>query len=871
MPYLFAYLLYYATGWSVNPVIPVAGKGLEAIGNGPIASTTQNLSPITFHLGSIPIPCLLHVYWALHAIHVILAGYALWSWWREAKGERRMAIGTISTESESAFPSSGLLPNALRLLPWLLLALLFYLPGVYLEWPADPWEHLRRINEWRILDTVGAHSSWMKSSYFIPYSLLSWCIGLRQLFWLDFYYTGICLLLCWQYYRFSRACGLGERASMVFVIIQALLFGNNIFSFYRYYGISSSIYAQLGAVALTRIFLEWAARGTRLEKTERLEDDEKTVRHASHSTSSASSPSLIAQHPLPQKAPPLAPDFWHLPSALRLLPMALCLLPLIAFNHPQGLGIAGLGIAAVIIWRLIEWKRSALWWLIGGTIIINALFLWLYPRPAIIETYRAQGWLNAWYGFNILDLTSPTGDRLLQITSIFGLVNACASLLLLSRNRQASWLTLTPLAAIISPALAIPFAAIVTLQNGQINTFQRMILAIPFCLSLVDLFEVSGLLYRRNASTSSKENYTRWATRRHNLYSFSGICMAISCIMVLSPAGPTYNRTWQFGTRFSDDLQLHDIFLDHNNPTDASVDQRTITTPAGLAIIYSNLPQKKILDFRLIGQSSTTFIAATLDTSYGNNTPLSHQKAAAGIEQKTIEATADAWLTTCDYPPQFIETIDANEEKLGSVLQSPPGKTSQVLNSAPIPILPSLNYQVNLSVRQQGSTQATGYLAVAWYDSEGKLLQSNRPIPLGAGNPRGWANGALSYFGIVSSVIPAKWTEYQVSFGISETSGIPVNARFLRIGALLNWNAAPGATVQVSSILLKQKKHRNIAVLIPDYKKTVSYNSQAGLLSTHWPMQQVLVDRGGAKEITEAIQRVKENRYDPAWHTLTLP
>ena len=77
--------------------------------------------------------------------------------------------------------------------------------------------HLRRINEWHICQTVGDRSTWVKSSYFLAYSLLGWAFGLQQLFWLDFYYTCICLLLCWQYYRLARAVGLGERASLVFV------------------------------------------------------------------------------------------------------------------------------------------------------------------------------------------------------------------------------------------------------------------------------------------------------------------------------------------------------------------------------------------------------------------------------------------------------------------------------------------------------------------------------------------------------------------------------------------------------------------------------------------------------------------------------
>jgi len=220
MPYLFFYLLYYWRKWPVNPG------------------------------ASSHIPPLLHVYGALHVINVILGLLALRTWWSEAK---------------SGFPDFPL-SRFSAFLPWALLALIFYIPGAYLEWPSDPWEHLRRINEWHIDQTVGIHSAWPKSSYFLAYSLLSRAFGLQQLFWLNFYYTGICLLLCWQYYRLARVVGLGERASLVFVILQAIMFGNNIFSFYRYYGISSSIYAQLGAVALTRLGIEVMSRKSESQK-----------------------------------------------------------------------------------------------------------------------------------------------------------------------------------------------------------------------------------------------------------------------------------------------------------------------------------------------------------------------------------------------------------------------------------------------------------------------------------------------------------------------------------------------------------------------------------------------------------------------------
>jgi len=640
MPYLFAYLLYYVTGWPVNAAAAAAaGDGSGVIGKRAIEATTHNLSPLASHLGFSFIPCLLYVYWALHVVQAILAGVALWTWLQKVKGERREVIGTkpdsnlqlypqasdvwpitdtplprtstpsahglskpeplnvkrsaLSVERSPAGadiwpPASGFSSIAIRIAPWALLALLFYIPGVYLEWPSDPWEHLRRINEWRVLDTVGAHSYWTKSAYFIPYSLLSWCIGLRQLFWLDFYYTGICLLLCWQYYRFSRACGLGDRASMVFVIIQALLFGNNIFSFYRYYGISSSIYAQLGAVALTRIFLEWAARGTKLEaETETTgfgscitEGDE--LGHRAHRVSGLQNEkrrSVPSEAMSGSKNIPLAHDaglrglcvralcslwqtsetdrsvtcFWHLRTALWLLASGLCLLALTALNHPQGLGIAALGVAAVGIWRVIEWKRSALWWLIGGTILVNTLFLWLYNRPAIIETYRAQGYLNAWYSFNILDLASPAGDRMMQIVSLFGLLNLAAAMVLMRRNQVIVWLTITPFTILLMPCIGLLLSNIVAMQGdaASIIIFQRMFFAIPFGLTATSL--------------GAKRIYLPAAARFDKIQGLSGIvCVATTglaffALTAVSNSSSAYNRTWNSVAGIPLDLRMNHV------------------------------------------------------------------------------------------------------------------------------------------------------------------------------------------------------------------------------------------------------------------------------------------------------------------------
>jgi hypothetical protein len=584
IPYLAAYLLYYWLKWPVNP--PSADHPFPPTG----------LQP----------PCLLHVFWGLHAINVILATVALVFWWQEERQGtegRSRESGVRSQKSddgsqisdfgspdpESAVPTEPtLVPLAtrfpafplsrflgFRLAPWFLLALIFWIPGVYLEFPADPWEHYARTNEWSWLRTVSTHTYSAKSSYFLAYSLLGRVAPpTRQLFWLDFYYAGSCLLLCWQYYRLSRAVGLNDRTSMLFVLLQAFLFGNNIFGFYRYYGIASTVFSQLGTVALVCLAIE-TAKGIRPGVGRRGEG------------LAASGFRLSALRlPLP---------------VLRLLGEGGCLLLLIAFNHIQGLAIAGLGLAAVTVWRLIAWRRTMVWWLATAAVTFSvATVLWWPRNPALDSFYRPAGWLTPWYGFNVFSLHAVAGDRTRWIIGLFGLLNLIAGLALLRRNHVIGWLTITPLLALCLPVVAIPFANALApyYRFGEgIITFPRVLLAIPAGLALVALGErwwecgssnhqasdterpderpISG----RNVATPSAHEgiageQTPMFHLRPALSSFGGgrsaafrfpppgflLCLlSLAALLLLPVNSPFYNRFWNALVVSPEDLNMHRV------------------------------------------------------------------------------------------------------------------------------------------------------------------------------------------------------------------------------------------------------------------------------------------------------------------------
>jgi len=496
MPYLFFYLLYYGRKWPVNP-------GSDS-----------------------HIPPLLHVYWALHAINVILGLIALRTWWGETK---------------SGFPNFSIFRFS-DLFPWFLLALIFYIPGVYLEFPSDPWIHYARINEWSNLVEVGTHSAWFKSSYFFAYSLLGHISADRQIFWLDVYYTGACLLLCWQYYRLARATGLGERAALLFVLLQAMLFGNSSFSFYRYYGIASTIFSQLGAIALIRLGLEVMSRKSENRKIEKSENSSHQAKFrfplsTFPRVASLSSVALSLSNGAKEDV------IWPLASGLSLTLF-------IALNHVQGLGIAAIGLAAVATWRLIAWKRSMLWWLATASLALSIAAMYGWPHHRSLDRMcRAQGWFSAWDGFNILSPQSPAGARALQILGFFGVVNLIASVLLVCRNHVIGWLTVIPALALCLPFIAIPLASALTHRTVEdIVIFHRLLLTIPAGLALICLGRDLFQSYLPPAALP--------------LSSFLLLALALLTLTTVPASGPFYNRAWHSLMSVPEDLTLRTVRTD---------------------------------------------------------------------------------------------------------------------------------------------------------------------------------------------------------------------------------------------------------------------------------------------------------------------
>jgi hypothetical protein len=790
IPYLVMYLLYAWLKWPVNP-----GVGIQ----------------------SGWMPCLLHLYWFLHGLHLILGVLALRIWWRhkrrvEGPGQAAGLPAPISSVAQAA-------------VPWFCLALFFWIPGMYLEWPSDPWEHLRRINEWQALDQVTAHSTWKKSSYFLPYSLTGhFPAAVSQLKWLNLYYTGICLLLCWQYYRLARVTGLGSRGSFVFVLINAVTFGNNVFSFYRYYGLSSSIVAQLGIVAVACLTLE-AVRG---------------------------SPTPTPRFPLRRS----------------VAGCLLLLLPLIAFNHLQGIAIVGLNLAALAVWRMLDWKRSAGYWILAAILVLSAAAILWYPRHAFLDSvYRTEGWLSSWYGFNFFQWNSPAAENAKYILGAAGLANLAAGLLLIRKNHVVGWLTLLPVIALAAPIIAIPFTSILAAYNpAGIWTFNRMFFAIPAGLALVHWIGQS-----------------RIASAVGHRHGFLPVILVAMAAIVLPVQHPSYNRLAHSLVRTPDDLRMTPLIAMMQPVRERlrSEDVVLVSTGAVASILNATSPEHAYSDRRSqiarpAADSLPHGVAVARSSRPTDDRQIRPLLSAAESSQPA------AWIAAGGAP---LGSAPANT-RFGSTvatLQNPAGQSLDMFTVKLFPIDLALQYRIEVTGKQRTDTAATAYLAVAWYDENGRLLAANISPPEGAGNPRGWNNGTYSYFGLNGTKVPTAWTTYRISFGNGEVAMIPPLARFFRLGVRLNYNSTPDAVVDLSNLLVWRKTGPELiadgifpgtqSVLIaapPGQAMTTPY-SQFARLSGHWPDQQAASDVAGGPELAAAAKTRGGVDLDPAGAIFEVP
>lgn len=778
IPYIAAYLLYAGLKLPVNPasdsqVAPGGGAGV-----------------------SVP---LLHVFWALHAIHLALGTIALRAWWKQ-RNARAAREGQFNTEC--------------RLVPWLCLAAIFWVPSLYLEWPSDAWEHLRRINEWRNLEAVTAHSAWTKCSYFIPYSLTQHVTGRAQLSQLNIYYTTVCLLLSWQYYRLARAAGLGERASFLFVLLNALTFGNNVFSFYRYYGLSTSLWAHLAAIALIRASLELRfPRATR--------------------------PGLRLRHAARRWAPPAA-----------------LLAGLAVANHPQSVGIAGAGVLAAICAR---WAGSRPFRIVAIPALLALLStLALLAMPADLsftQELMQAGWLNRWHGFNLLSPSSPAAHRAWEILGLLGCVNLLAGCLLVRWQPAVAWISMMPCLLLLTPIVALPLAAVLRGYAPDVGvlTFHRVLLGIPAGLALVALVERCMFHYVTLRAAPA------WLS-----------IGALAVGLALPPGSRAFNRSWHLLHRTPPDLRLAPLLATAGHTGDrehlllgSNLAQNVAAAfqPLGphpyFRLIHGTPPSNFSGTIRasetiregIIRPASDTGRMLAPDVLHLSGDFAGSTGTASPVHLHRLTARGAAWAGLSGAPPEVSPTDGGVE------VRNPSGERTYAVSSLRLSVSGLAQYTVAIALRRVAGGDAPNYLAIAWYDEVDNILPASAPGPAGAGNPTGWHNGGLSYFGLIDAAAPETWTTFTKDFGLGTPARVPPNASYFRVAAVLNADAHPGAVVSLKDVTVTVRTpYTRWDLILTAPTAWFTPASTAGLLSQHWPPHKVSMDLAGQPELSAALR-----------------
>ena len=138
-----------------------------------------------------------------------------------------------------------------------------------------------------------------------------------------------------------------------------------------------------------------------------------------------------------------------------------------------------------------------------------------------------------------------------------------------------------------------------------------------------------------------------------------------------------------------------------------------------------------------------------------------------------------------------------------NVADAPGGRAMYITNyeevySKYIPIDIAKNYL--LSLYYAASPGAPQYLFVAFADNNFNNIE-------GAGSSAtGWPSyGTFFYFGLVGGTGSSSWTRYSISFGPGEEAKIPSNARYVRIGALGNYQNSSGTQSLLAMPILQEK------------------------------------------------------------------
>ncbi len=313
---------------------------------------------------------------------------------------------------------------------------LFLLPGAYLEYPSDPWEHFRRIFAWHQFSVVLQNPLWYKFAYFFNYSLLQWFPVETRRTGLDWASAFWQVLLAWQFFRLAMALCFSRTIAVLQVLGVVALFGHNLFSL-RYYALSSTPLA-LAAFLSCAVYLARLRSGS---------------------------------------------ERFHVAAIAQLG----CFFLLMAFNHVQELLLTG--VFAVGLWADYRgWleKRKAvllaafftLW--LTSTILLRqpSVLAWVHQGflPARAYDPFLGGWLSKWGVFRLWRVSG----HYFQTYGVHGVISLVLAAVCYRQQPRIATLTLTPTALMLFPPFAIALALVTELPNSY-----RVLYAFPTSFMLV--------------------------------------------------------------------------------------------------------------------------------------------------------------------------------------------------------------------------------------------------------------------------------------------------------------------------------------------------------------------------------------------------
>jgi hypothetical protein len=309
---------------------------------------------------------------------------------------------------------------------WIGLFLLFLVPGAYLEFPSDPWEHFRRIYAWQGFSFIDENPLSNKFSYFWGWTFVYMVPPLYRRTALSIYGAFWELVLAYQFYLLALRLGFSKSWARIQVVATVCLFGASVFSFYRYYALSSTILAYIAYLAALIVLMD-VLDGRRKRAL--------------------------------------------------LLPF---LVLIIYYNHLQEFTFLFISAAALLLHKAYEAGRYGriLTYLLPVVLMaswIPGAWLVLNPQSIPVRSFNPIN-VSSWGVFRLWDL--PYSEAI----AVHGLVGLTLAILFFNKHRRVALLTLVPVALMLFPPFVLVFLAVL---GDDYSIAWRVLYAFPASFMLV--------------------------------------------------------------------------------------------------------------------------------------------------------------------------------------------------------------------------------------------------------------------------------------------------------------------------------------------------------------------------------------------------